>query len=89
MREIFSILNYGAESWTLTETIQKKLEAFGIWLYREILRISWVDRVTNEAGLKSMRKKTFTRLSITKKKKTLLTDSIYISADYAIIRRYN
>jgi hypothetical protein len=29
----------------------------------------------------------FTRLNITKK--TLLTDSIYISADYAIIRRYN
>jgi hypothetical protein len=34
----------------------------------------------------------FTRLSITKKKtkkKTLLIDSIYISADYAIIRSYN
>jgi hypothetical protein len=27
----------------------------------------------------------FTRLSITKKKKTLLTDSIYIPADYGII----
>jgi hypothetical protein len=30
----------------------------------------------------------FARLSITKKK-TLLNDSIHISADYAIIRRYN
>jgi hypothetical protein len=32
---------------------------------------------------------TFTRLNITHKTKTPLTDSIYISADYAIIRRYN
>jgi hypothetical protein len=32
----------------------------------------------------------FTRLNIRKKKKkTLLTDSIYISIDYTIIRRYN
>lgn len=53
---VFSILYYGMESWTLTEATQKKLEAFGMWLYRRILRISWVDRVTNETLLERMEK---------------------------------
>jgi len=48
---VFSILYYGMQSWTLTEATQKKLEAFEMWLYRKILRISWVDRVTNETIL--------------------------------------
>jgi hypothetical protein len=39
------------ESWRLTKTIQKKLEAFEVRFYRRILRISWVDRVTKEAVL--------------------------------------
>ncbi|XP_039291702.1 uncharacterized protein LOC120353116 [Nilaparvata lugens] len=53
---IFSILFYGVESWTLTKSTKKRLEAFEMWLYRRVLRISWMDRVTNKAVLERMDK---------------------------------
>uniref|UniRef100_A0A8D8XQX4 Endonuclease-reverse transcriptase n=1 Tax=Cacopsylla melanoneura TaxID=428564 RepID=A0A8D8XQX4_9HEMI len=53
---IFSVLLYGVESWTLTETLMKKLEAFEMWVYRRILRISWVDKVSNERVIQRMNK---------------------------------
>lgn len=53
---VFSTLLYGVESWTLSESSCKKLEAFELWLYRRVLRISWVDHVTNEEVLRRMRK---------------------------------
>ena len=36
----------------------KKIEAFEVWLYRRILRISYVDRVTNEEVLLKLSKLT-------------------------------
>lgn len=51
---IFSVLLYGAVSWTFTEAMSKKLEVFKMWLYRRILRISWVDHVTNDDVLNRM-----------------------------------
>uniref|UniRef100_A0A8D8RKM6 Uncharacterized protein n=1 Tax=Cacopsylla melanoneura TaxID=428564 RepID=A0A8D8RKM6_9HEMI len=53
---IFSVLFYGAESWTLKEDLCKKLEAFEMWLYRRILKIPWTARVTNEEVLRRMNK---------------------------------
>ncbi|CAG9836785.1 unnamed protein product [Diabrotica balteata] len=37
---VFTVLLYGVESWTLTEASMGKLEAFEMWSYRWILRIS-------------------------------------------------
>ena len=37
---IWSTLLYGAETWTLTKVTSDKLEAFKMWLYRRMLRIS-------------------------------------------------
>ena len=37
---IWSTLLYGAETWTLTKVTFDKLEAFEMWLYRRMLRIS-------------------------------------------------
>ena len=53
---VFSVLFYGVESWTLTETTSKKLEAFELWLYRRILRVSWTEKVTNSEILRRMNK---------------------------------
>lgn len=50
----FPVLLYGAEAWTLSEASMKKLEAFEMWCYRRILRISWVDHVTNNEVLRRM-----------------------------------
>lgn len=53
---VFSVLLYGAEAWTLTDAMLKKLEAFELWCYRRILRISWIDRITNDTVLIRMNK---------------------------------
>ena len=53
---VFSVLMYGVESWTLSEAALKKLEAFEMWCYRRMLRISWTDKVRNETVLQRMKK---------------------------------
>lgn len=53
---VYSTLFYGAETWTLTEELSKRLEAFEMWLYRRILKVPWTDHVTNVDILKKMKK---------------------------------
>lgn len=65
---IFSILFYGMESWTLTEATERRLEAFEMWLYRRILRISWMDKVTNKSVLERMNKSLEVMNTIKKRK---------------------
>jgi hypothetical protein len=48
---IWSISLYGTETWTLWELDQKYLESFEMWCWRRMEKISWVDRVNNEAVL--------------------------------------
>ena len=54
---IWSTLLYGAETWTLTKVTSNKLEAFEMWLYRRMLRISWKEHKTNEEVLHKMKTK--------------------------------
>ncbi|GFG39086.1 hypothetical protein Cfor_11199 [Coptotermes formosanus] len=46
---IWSIAFYGAETWTLREVDQKCLESFETWPWGRIQKISWTDRMRNEA----------------------------------------
>ena len=48
---VFSVLNYGCECWTWSETTLKKVDAFEQWCYRRILKISWKDKVKNDEVL--------------------------------------
>ena len=54
---IWSTLLYGAETWTLTKVTSDKLEAFEMWLYRRMLRISWKEHKTNADVLHKMKTK--------------------------------
>ena len=45
---IWSVALYGCETWTLRKQEEKMLEAFEMWLWRRILRVSWTERRTNE-----------------------------------------
>ena len=54
---IWSTLLYGAETWTLTKVTSDKLEAFEMWLYRRMLRISWIEHKTNGEVLHKMKNK--------------------------------
>jgi hypothetical protein len=49
---IWSTALYGAETWTLQKLDQKHLESFEMWCRRRMEKISWTERVNNEAVLK-------------------------------------
>uniref|UniRef100_A0A8D8UNP4 Craniofacial development protein 2 n=1 Tax=Cacopsylla melanoneura TaxID=428564 RepID=A0A8D8UNP4_9HEMI len=65
---VFSVLLYGVESWTLTDTILKKIEAFEMWTYRRILKIKWTDKITNEEVLRRLNKEREIIFTIKKRK---------------------
>ena len=40
---VFPIVLYGAESWTM----RKMIDAFELWCWRRLLRVTWIDRKIN------------------------------------------
>lgn len=44
---VFRVFLYDVESWTLTDAMLKCLKAFELWVYRRLLKISWMDKVRN------------------------------------------
>ena len=56
------------EAWTLKRIDERRLKAFKMWLYRRMLRISWVERVTNVEVLRCMKKEREALLTIKKRK---------------------
>ena len=52
---IWSTLLYSSETWTLGTNIINRINAFEMWVYRRILKISWRVRTTNTEVLRRMR----------------------------------
>ena len=44
---VFSILTYGSEYWTISNDMEKRIEAAEMWFLRKMMRISWTERITN------------------------------------------
>ncbi|XP_071577336.1 uncharacterized protein [Temnothorax nylanderi] len=65
---IFSTLLYGCESWTLDPNTKRKIDAFKMYLYRRMLRISWVNKITNEEVFSRMQKQKELMLAIRERK---------------------
>lgn len=82
---IISILLYGVEAWTLTKTLCKRLEAFEMWIYRRMLKISWTDRVKNETVLQRMHKR-LELLNTIKKRKLQYLGHIMRNEKYALLQ---
>ena len=47
---------YATETWTLTQTDRRRLEAFEMWIWRRMEKISWHDKITNEEILRRVNK---------------------------------
>ena len=45
---VFSIATYGSESWAMTKNDRKRVDAFEMWCYGRLLRVSWKDKRTND-----------------------------------------
>ena len=51
---VWSTLLYGVETWTISRKMWKRLSSFELWTYRRMLRISWMEKITNEEVLKKI-----------------------------------
>ncbi|KAI5752582.1 hypothetical protein M8J77_018365 [Diaphorina citri] len=81
---IFTVLLYGVEAWTLNKSCERKLEAFEMWTYRRILKISWTERVTNTEALRRI-KKNVEILEEVKKRKLQYLGHIMRGTKYEIL----
>ncbi|KAJ4436368.1 hypothetical protein ANN_19000 [Periplaneta americana] len=48
---VWSVALYGAETWTVRRSEEKRIEAFEMWIRRRMERVKWTDRIRNEAVL--------------------------------------
>ena len=61
---IFSIATYGSESWAMTKNDRKRVDAFEMWCYRRLLRVSWREKRSNQWVLEKVRTKLTLRRDI-------------------------
>ena len=45
---------YGYESWTVNKTEHQRIDAFELWCWRRLLRVSWTVRRSNQSILKEI-----------------------------------
>ena len=45
---------YGCESWTIKKTERQKFDAFELWCWRRLLRVSWTERISKQSILKEI-----------------------------------
>src|SRR6218665_3392429 len=48
---IWSVTLYCAETWTMRQVDIARLEAFEMWIWRRMERISWTEHISNEEVL--------------------------------------
>ena len=51
---VFPVVMYGCESWTIKKAERQKIDAFGLWYWRRLLRVPWTARRSNQSILKEI-----------------------------------
>ena len=51
---VFPVVIYGCESWTVRKAGHRKIDAFELWCWRKLLRVSWTARRSNQSILKEI-----------------------------------
>ena len=49
---VFPVVMYGFETWTIKKAEHQRTEAFELWCWRRLLRVSWLARRSNQSILK-------------------------------------
>ena len=50
--EVFPVVMYGCESWTIKKAEHRRIDAFELWCWRRVLRVPWTARRSNQSILK-------------------------------------
>ena len=51
---VFPVLMYGCDSWTVKKAEHRRIDAFELWCWRRLLRVSWTARRCNQSILKEI-----------------------------------
>ena len=51
---VFPVVMYGCESWTIKEAEHQRIDAFELWCWRRLLRVSWSARKSNQYNVKEI-----------------------------------
>ena len=51
---VFPVVMYGCESWTVRKAEHRRIDAFELWCWRRLLRVSWTARRSNQSILKEI-----------------------------------
>ena len=51
---VFPVVMYGCESWTVKKDEHWRIDAFELWCWRRLLRVSWTARRSNQSILKEI-----------------------------------
>ena len=51
---VFPVVMYGCESWTIKKAKCRRIDAFELWCWRRLLRVSWTARRSNQLILKEI-----------------------------------
>ena len=51
---VFPVVVCGCESWTIKKPEHQRIDAFGLWCWRRLLRVLWTERRQNQSILKEI-----------------------------------
>ena len=51
---VFPGVMYGCESWTIKKAAHQRIDVFGLWCWRRLLRVPWTARRSNQSILKEI-----------------------------------
>ena len=51
---VFPVVTYGCESWTIKKAEGRRIDAFELWHWKRLLRVSWTARRSNQSILKEI-----------------------------------
>ena len=51
---VFPVVTSGCGSWTVKKAEHRKIDAFELWCWRRLLRVSWTSRRSNRSILKEI-----------------------------------
>ena len=49
---VFPVVVYGCESWTVKKAEHRRIDAFELWCWRRLLKVSWTARRSNQSILR-------------------------------------
>ena len=51
---VFPVVMCGCESWTIKKAERQRIDAFELWCWRRLLRVSWTSRRSNQSILREI-----------------------------------